>query len=200
MRMSDNINGEWIVQIDRNTGKERDDFYYLYCKEHNIPCSKPRLVDTSESVSKVKKKPKPRVSLDKEAIYHLYNVEKCDFYEIALVYNITEARVKQIVEQFQDKEAKQKKQAKAAEARNKRDLRIIALHTDGMSASDIAKICGCSIPTVHTAIKSKAALERAAQLIHEDSIKTYYAEGKTIEWLASYHNMSQYAVRRILGI
>ena len=26
---------EWVVQIDYTTGKERDDWWYLYCKEHN---------------------------------------------------------------------------------------------------------------------------------------------------------------------
>ena len=28
----------WPVQIDRNTGLERDDWNYLYCKKRGIPC------------------------------------------------------------------------------------------------------------------------------------------------------------------
>jgi len=30
---------EWPVLIDRTTGKERDDYNYLWCKERGIPCS-----------------------------------------------------------------------------------------------------------------------------------------------------------------
>ena len=28
----------WPIQIDRNTGLERDDWNYLYCKKRGIPC------------------------------------------------------------------------------------------------------------------------------------------------------------------
>lgn len=30
-------NKAWKIQFDRTTGKERDDWWYLYCKEHNYP-------------------------------------------------------------------------------------------------------------------------------------------------------------------
>ena len=38
----------WPVQIDRNTGLERDDWNYLYCKKRGIPCKDTYNENTNE--------------------------------------------------------------------------------------------------------------------------------------------------------
>lgn len=200
--MKEKSTGEWEVQIDKNTGKERDDYYYLYCKQHGLPCAKSpwrteKMPDTAMSKSKTKKR-KERTVLNEEAIYRLYSIDGCDFYEIALSYDTTEGRVKKIVERFELEADKRARVAKADEARHKRDERIVSLHKEGKSRSEIAKICGCSTPTVANAIKGKAAMARAEKLVQEDGIRKYYAEGKSVEWLMSFYDMPKTSIYRIL--
>lgn len=192
----------WVVQIDKNTGKERDDYYYLYCKEHNLPCaSKPFYTETvpdKDLANHKREKRQKRETLDELSMYRMHTEEGFTFEEIAEAYNCSVQRAQQVIERVKFNSEKSVRMEKAEIAKEKRNARIEKLFLEGMSVRDIAVKCGCSHQTVYSALRDVKDLERQQRLERNESIKQQYAEGKTTRWLAEFYELHIATIRIIL--
>lgn len=162
------VNVPWVVQIDKHTHKERDDWWYLHCKEINHP------IPSVAGDVLITQKINGQGSFNRaQRIGKYYNIRDANslildrnmkISEVAKLYELDEDLVQKHIDEFRElaKDMSEKQALKVW-----RQNYIYELHKDGMMAERIKQLLGCAHITFRQAIQRGEELEKEAKNVRK---------------------------------